>query len=295
MSHFLDFEAKSVEEAVQEACTSLHKTRGELKYDIISHGSSGIFGLVGVKKALIRVLLSEAPKLAPIDDGEPEADNGNLDFCSEEASLDVIALVDEALGQSPEPEEVIDDDDDDDLADEDEPDEPIDVDYDAVTAWVRPLIEKVVQLVSPDSIISVRSDDDNAPPCFVIEGGDSARLIGKRGQNLDALQYLIDKCVTKKFGSKIRIDVDIEGYIEKRKGDLKVLASSLAKKAQRTGKTMVINRISAQERRVVHLTLKNNKGIRTHSVGEGELRKLLIMPRKKGAPKKQKEKSDVDE
>lgn len=289
MSHFIDFEAKSVEDAVQEACNSLHKTRGELKYDIISHGSSGIFGLVGVKKALIRVLVSEGPKLAPADEGEPETDNGSLDFCSEEASLDVIALVDEALGQAPGPDTVGGED-----TAEEENEGPIDVDYAEVTAWVRPLIAQFVQLVSPDSVISDGSADEKSPPCFVIKGGDSARLIGKRGQNLDALQYLIDKCVSKKFGSKIRVDVDIEGYIEKRKGDLKALASSLAKKAQRTGKTMVINRISAQERRVVHLTLKNNKGIRTHSVGEGELRKLLIMPRKKGTSKKQKEKPVVE-
>jgi len=294
MSHFIDFEAKSVEEAVHEACNSLNKTHGELKYDIISHGSSGIFGLVGVKKALIRVLVSQTPKLAPADEGEPETDNGSLDFCSEEASLDVIALVDEALGQAPDPDTVDTTVGGEDTAEE-EDEGPIDVDYAEVTAWVRPLIAQFVQLVSPDSVISDGSADEKSPPCFVIEGGDSARLIGKRGQNLDALQYLIDKCVSKKFGSKIRVDVDIEGYIEKRKGDLKALASSLAKKAQRTGKTMVINRISAQERRVVHLTLKNNKGIRTHSVGEGELRKLLIMPRKKGASKKQKEKPGIEQ
>ncbi|NOY70414.1 MAG: KH domain-containing protein [Deltaproteobacteria bacterium] len=283
MSHFIDFEANSVDDAVQKACDSLNKTRSELKYDIISHGSSGIFGLVGVKKALIRVLVSQIPKLTPTDVGEPEADNGNLDFCSEEASLDVIALVDEALGQAPDPESTEEDL----IVDQ----EPVEVDYDEVCAWVQPLIERVIQLISPDSVISVGCGGNaSSPPCFVIEGGDSARLIGKRGQNLDALQYIIDKGIAKKFGSKIRVDVDIEGYIEKRKGDLKALASSLAKKAQRTGKTMVINRISAQERRVVHLTLKNNKGIRTHSVGEGELRKLLIIPKKKSVPKKQKEK-----
>jgi len=275
MSRFVDFEAKSVEEAIQEACSSLHKTRAELKYDIISHGSSGIFGLVGVKKALIRVTLSEPVKT---DDDRTVNEAEDSPLFSEDGGFDVSALVDETFGPVT---------DNDEASDFSEPEINGSLDNDAVVAWARPFIEMVVNMVSPESTISITNADDKNSPCFIIKGGDSARLIGKKGQTLDALQYLIDKCVFKKFGPRARVDVDVDGYIENRKADLKTLASNLAKKAQRTGKTMVINRIGAQERRIVHLALKNNKTVRTNSVGEGELRKLLIIPKKKGRTKKQ--------
>jgi len=275
MSRFVDFEAKSVEEAIQEACSSLHKTRAELKYDIISHGSSGIFGLVGVKKALIRVTLSEPVKT---DDDRTVNEAEDSPLFSEDGGFDVSALVDETFGPVT---------DNDEASDFSEPEINGSLDNDAVVAWARPFIEMVVNMVSPESTISITNADDKNSPCFIIKGGDSARLIGKKGQTLDALQYLIDKCVFKKFGPRARVDVDVDGYIENRKADLKTLASNLAKKAQRTGKTMVINRIGAQERRIVHLALKNNKTVRTNSVGEGELRKLLIIPKKKGRMKKQ--------
>lgn len=276
MSRFVDFEAKSVEEAIQEACSSLHKTRAELKYDIISHGSSGIFGLVGVKKALIRVTLSEPVKT---DDDRTVNEAEDSPLFSEDGGFDVSALVDETFGPVR--------DNECEASDFSEPEINGSLDNDAVVAWARPFIEMVVNMVSPESTISITNADDKNSPCFIIKGGDSARLIGKKGQTLDALQYLIDKCVFKKFGPRARVDVDVDGYIENRKADLKTLASNLAKKAQRTGKTMVINRIGAQERRIVHLALKNNKTVRTNSVGEGELRKLLIIPKKKGRMKKQ--------
>lgn len=276
MSSSIDFEAKSVETAILRASKELNIPREELRYDIISHGSSGIFGLVGAKKALIRVKVPDSKKpasqqeKAAIDD-----ENGTETGQSEtENMIDAAALVDEAFGPIETPPE---------------PSPKPEIDYDEVVAFINPLLQHVLRLVSPDSVITIQPDE--AGRRILIEGGDSARLIGKRGQTLDAIQYLADKVINKNFGPDAQVDIDVEGYLEKRKSELSALASRLAKKAQQTGKPMIINRINAHDRRVIHLTLKENRKVRTQSVGDGDLRKLLILPKKKAAAKKDKNKT----
>ncbi len=280
MSSSIDFEAKSVETALLQASKELNIPREELRYDIISHGSSGIFGLVGAKKALIRVKVPDGKSPVPPPEKTAVEDEGGTGKgqSEPESMMDAAALVDEAFGpiETPEPESAP---------------KPA-VDYDEAVAFINPLLQHVIRLVSPDSVITVQTDQEAAAGRrILIEGGDSARLIGKRGQTLDAIQYLVDKIINKNFGPDAQVDIDIEGYLEKRKSELTALASRLAKKAQQTGKPMIINRINAHDRRVIHLTLKENRKVRTQSVGDGDLRKLLILPKKKAAAKKDKNKT----
>ncbi|MFO7931693.1 MAG: RNA-binding cell elongation regulator Jag/EloR [Thermodesulfobacteriota bacterium] len=283
MSEYKDFEEKSVDKAVEKACGELGLKPDKLRYDIISHGSSGIFGLVGAKRAVIRVWLPEGSlsfgaaaenggnESGPDTQTEPRADTTDYDTTAS-------ALVDEAFGPS---------------ADEQEPPESIPSETEgmdpeirqSVIDWTRGFIERFLALVSPDSGISVKEEGDVIR--FEITGGDSARLIGKRGQTLDSLHYLVERGVYKQFGSSVPIEIDVEGYLEKRRTDLTELASRLAEKALQTGKPMVINRINSQDRRVVHLSLRENREVRTQSVGNGDLRKLLIMPKKKNQGKRQ--------
>lgn len=284
MSEYKDFEEKSVDKAVEKACGELGFKPDKLRYDIISHGSSGIFGLVGAKKAVIRVWLPEGSlssgaaeqnsenESAP-DTTQPETQADTTDY-----DTTASALVDEAFGPPSE---------------DQEPPESISSETQgidpeirqSVIDWTRGFIERFLALVSPDSGISVQEDGDVIR--FQITGGDSARLIGKRGQTLDSLHYLVERGVYKQFGSAVPIEIDVEGYLEKRRTDLTELASRLAEKALQTGKPMVINRINSQDRRVVHLSLRDNREVRTQSVGNGDLRKLLIMPKKKNQGKRQ--------
>ena len=274
MSAYQDFEEKSVDKAVDRACSELGIRADQLKYDIISHGSSGIFGLVGTKKAVIRVVMPEG------DDGEPSADFDPDEDVPEPEDDDktASALVDEAFGSSGQapaqasPEGQVS------AVDADKRDE--------IAGWVQGFLDRIIALVSPDSAVTV--DADSQVLRFEIKGGDSARLIGKKGQTLDAIHYLVEKGVYKQYGSTLPIEIDVEGYLEKRRSDLTSLASRLANKALQTGKPMVINRINAQDRRVVHLSLRDNREVRTQSVGSGDLRKLLIMPKKKSQAKSSK-------
>ncbi|MCF8037240.1 MAG: Jag N-terminal domain-containing protein [Desulfobacteraceae bacterium] len=278
MSAYQDFEEKSVDKAVDKACSELGIRPDQLKYDIISHGSSGIFGLVGAKKAVIRVVLPEGDAGAASAEFDPDEDVPEPEDDDKTAS----ALVDEAFGpseQSPaqaSPEGQV---------------SAVDADKRAeIVEWVQGFLDRIIALVSPDSAVSVNTDSEVLR--FEIKGGDSARLIGKKGQTLDAIHYLVEKGVYKQYGSTLPIEIDVEGYLEKRRSDLTSLASRLANKALQTGKPMVINRINAQDRRVVHLSLRDNREVRTQSVGNGDLRKLLIMPKKKSQAKSSKSGSE---
>ncbi|MGM0682029.1 MAG: RNA-binding cell elongation regulator Jag/EloR [Thermodesulfobacteriota bacterium] len=274
MSEYRDFEEKSIEKALEKACRELGVPPEKLRYDIISHGSSGIFGLVGAKKAIIRVLM---PKNKTSDESANEVKQGPGDAGKESKQEDktASALVDEAFG--PSPIEAI----------ENESEESSSPDLQgldrqglqAAVEWTNGFIDRVVALISPDSKINIKNQGDVIR--FEINGGDSARMIGKRGQTLDAIHYLVERGVYKQFGTSVPIEIDVEGYLEKRRADLTELASRLAEKARQTGKPMVINRINAQDRRVVHLNLRDNTDVRTQSVGNGDFRKLLILPKKK--------------
>ena len=300
MSQMIDFEDKNVEKAIERACNELKISRDKLRYDIISYGSSGIFGLVGAKKALIRVtppgenVSEEKTRKEQAPSGivaqEDETDDNN----------DISALVDEAFG----PEDAAQDDApvvdtpvvnladdsgiDPDASEDPETDPSTDLpapaDTEPVVQWTRKFLELSASLISPDTTVYHTINDTVIR--FQCLEGDSARLIGKRGQTLDAIQHLVDKAITKQFGSGLHVEIDVEGYLDRRKAELSELADRLADKAIQTGKPMVINRINSHDRRVVHLVLKDNKEIRTQSAGNGDLRKLLILPRKRQAGKK---------
>ena len=320
MTAYQDFEEKSVDKAVERACSDLGIKRDQLEYDIISHGSSGIFGLVGAKKAVIRVALPDSAVLPAEHDASGEKP---VSPESQGQADSVSALVDEAFGSSQDDQGVentksskssvqaprktrkqktkaaVQEDSHmpDDSADSElnkgfaeQPEAKSPADVQAAAEWVRGFLGQVLALISPDSELQVHAQEDLLR--FDIQGGDSARLIGKRGQTLDAIYYLVEKGLYKQFGGGLTLEIDVEGYLEKRRTELTALATRLAQKAEQSGKPMVINRISAQDRRLVHLSLRDNRQVRTQSVGNGDLRKLLIMPKKKNHAKQSRAKSE---
>jgi spoIIIJ-associated protein len=124
---------------------------------------------------------------------------------------------------------------------------------------------------------------------YDVKGGNPAVLIGKRGQTLEAVQYLVDKMVNQQRSSRIRVVVDVEGYWENRRNSLRDMAKKMAEKAKQSQKPITLGQMNAHDRRIVHLALKADPSVKTQSRGEGFFRKLVIFPRKE-APQKPKEK-----
>jgi spoIIIJ-associated protein len=125
--------------------------------------------------------------------------------------------------------------------------------------------------------VSLEPTDDGVAANLAIRCDASALLIGKRGQTLDAMEYLLNRIVVRE-ASAARIEVDVEGYRARRQESLIILARRMADKVRQTGKPATVDLLSPRDRRVVHLALKDEAGVTSRSQGEGFLRKLLILP-----------------
>ena len=260
MSSF-EYDGKNVDKAVKKACVELNLSQDEINYEILSHGSSGIFGLAGVKKARILVRLPEkAPEV------ETETAGPEVEISNDSKKLEPYLLNDE---------------DSDDRRLYDFPDTPRDL--------ARIVLQRIVDSITSDAKISV---EENSERIFLnVTGGNAGVLIGKKGQTLDAMQSLVEKIVNKQNntnnGDKIRVQVDVAGYLETRKSNLEKLALRLADKSKRINKPISLGQMSAYDRRIVHLALKGDSGVRTKSRGETYMRKLVIFPKKNNPQRQQ--------
>ncbi|MHC1744419.1 MAG: RNA-binding cell elongation regulator Jag/EloR [Syntrophobacteraceae bacterium] len=208
----LEIEEKSVEEAIAVACEKLKLSREQLEIEIVSKGSSGIFGIVGAKKAKIRV----TAKVAPVEAGAENA---------KRILTEILKHVD---------------------------------------------IPTVVEAEVRDGVVYLN----------IISNG-SGLLIGKRGKTLNSLQYLVSKILQREVAEGLSVVVDTEDYRTKRESSLVELAQELADKVKKSGRPLTTGPMNAQDRRIIHLALKEDPDIRTKSKGEGNLRRVVIYPVKR--------------
>ena len=121
----------------------------------------------------------------------------------------------------------------------------------------------------------------NAESVYIdIDGEDSGTIIGKRGQTLDAIQYLTSLVVNKEKETYLRVVIDAEGYREKREKTLERLANRLADKAKKSGRSVRLEPMNPYERKVIHTALQNRPEVTTRSEGEEPYRRVIIEPSK---------------
>ncbi len=113
---------------------------------------------------------------------------------------------------------------------------------------------------------------------FLVQSEDGDVLIGKDGETLEALQYLLRLAIAKRFKEGLKILVDINGYREKRRKALTIMAKRLADKVKRTGRRLKTDPLNPYERRIIHTLFKHNRNITTKSEGEGHTKKVVISP-----------------
>jgi spoIIIJ-associated protein len=133
-----------------------------------------------------------------------------------------------------------------------------------------------------DIVADVEVKEDDEQITIDIKGPETGLIIGKKGQSLDALQYIVNKILFKGQGEGEYkgkpLQLDAEGYRERRAQTLRELGLRLAEKAQQTGQAVELDPMTAADRRIVHMALANVSGIRTESEGEGIYRHLVIHP-----------------
>ncbi len=136
-----------------------------------------------------------------------------------------------------------------------------------------------VQIVQRDPADLNGYDEQDEPTLVLdIQGNDLSTLIGRRGETLDGLQYLMRLLVAKELGHYLHVVLDVEGYKAHRAQMLRQLAQRMAERVATTHKPAALEPMPANERRIVHLTLRDHPQVRTESVGMGDNRKVTIIP-----------------
>ena len=121
------------------------------------------------------------------------------------------------------------------------------------------------------------NDPEVGGPIIDLDGDDSGLLIGRRGQTLQALQFLVNLILRKQF-EDVRVALDVERYRERRESSLRDMASKVAERVVQTSRSVTLEPMSPADRRIVHTTLTDNPGVTTESTGVGDERKVTIMP-----------------
>lgn len=207
----LEFEGKTTEEAIENACHHFQLPHESLEIEIVSVGSPGLFGL-GSKPAKVRAAPREAP----------------------EADL---------VGQA------------------------------------QDILEAILDKMGEAATVVARREDDRI--ALSIESADAGLLIGKQGQTLEALQYLVGKILSKKSRKKVRLVIDIESYRARHSEALTQMALKYGEKVKKTGKPVTLNPMNPHDRRIVHLALQGDSELKTLSRGEGLYKKVVVYPIKK--------------
>ena len=123
-------------------------------------------------------------------------------------------------------------------------------------------------------------DTEAGGPVIDLAGDDSGLLIGRRGQTLQALQFLVTLIVRKRLGEDVRVVLDVENYRQRRETSLRDMAAKVASRVAQTNRSITLEPMSPADRRIIHTSLSQHPGVRTESAGEGENRKVTIMPRR---------------
>ncbi|CCY53935.1 r3H domain protein [Coprococcus sp. CAG:782] len=145
---------------------------------------------------------------------------------------------------------------------------------------IKEYIASMLDAMGIEAKINIDYDDIEGEMNIDLEGSDMGILIGKRGQTLDALQYLIRLAVNKKSESYIKVKLDTENYRARRKETLENLAKNIAFKVKRTKRSFALEPMNPYERRIIHSTLQNDKYVATKSEGEEPYRKVIVYLKK---------------
>ncbi len=314
-SKTLDIEAKTIDGAIEKACHNFGVPREKLNIEIISEGSGGFLGLMA-KKAKIRASLlsfdmdfslSSRPaakepvqtdskpvaKPEPQHEAKHEIKQGSKKETTFEtkqetrpktehriarpvASKPNVARTKPAVITPADP----------DVAFEKSPPLtlPVVVAAPATTPSAlkaRDLLAGMLSKMTFECQVTATETDDTV--ILSIAGDDSGLLIGRRGQNLDALQYILNKAINKSDAERKMIVVDSEEYRKRREASLLDMAERIREKVKKTQKPLSLSHMNAHDRRIIHLALQEDATLITKSRGEGEYRKVIVLPARKSS------------
>ena len=252
----LEIIAPTVEEAIEKGLNDLGLPRESVEIEILDEGGKGLFGL-GNRQARVRLTIKSE---------------------SDEAEVGPLAADSETLPEIHEPEPMIEEGEKD--LDEEPPFLGDDYVLDIARDVVNELLEKMKVRATVTAEYLPASDARSRVPVRVnVHGDDLSYLIGRQAETLNALQYISSLIINKEIGRSIPLIVDVEGYRTRRENQLRQLARRMADQAVSTGRRQVLEPMPANERRIVHIELRENPDVSTESIGEDPRRKVTIIPK----------------
>jgi spoIIIJ-associated protein len=253
-----EFTGKTLEEALEAAAKELGVAESELDYRVIQEAAGGFLGL-GKKDAVIEVTLkSEAAEAKAPEAVKAEAETKAAGAAEIKAAEAETAKTAETEKDSEDREELAE------VAPET---------VEEVKAYLREVISK---LGVEDIIIEEEESEKGLKLQLSCPTEGKGTIIGKRGETLDALQYLASIVVNRKTEGYARVSLDSNGYREKREKTLRQLALKIAKQVARTGRSNSLEPMNPYERRIIHSVISEFEGVSSHSVGEEPRRKVVV-------------------
>lgn len=265
--------AKTVDDAITEALIQLGVTSDRLEYEVIEKGSPGFLG-IGMKQAVIEARRKPEPEPEP----EPEEifvrpERSEIKETKKEAP---VHKKKEKAEKKPRKEKEFKE-----IKEEKKPEEP--VREETVLAEVQDVTIQAVEeflkntLTAMNMEVEIKSEIDSDGALSVnMSGEHMGILIGKRGQTLDALQYLANRVANKHQEGYVRVKLDTENYRARREETLRHLAKNIAHKVKRTRRPVALEPMNPYERRIIHSSLQSDPYVTTHSEGEEPYRKVVV-------------------
>ncbi|UCH59207.1 MAG: Jag N-terminal domain-containing protein [Anaerolineales bacterium] len=264
----LEVIAPTIEEAIANGLQDLGLTQDQVDIEILDEGSRGLFGL-GTRQARVRLSLKTPPKVDQKPSTVTSVDQAPLEEL-EELDLDEIESEMEAFdfGEEQEQESAL---------------TPVEVDFEYILEIAEDTVIELLKKMKVVAQVTAHLDDDNEyrgrPIVHVdINGKDLSILIGRQAETLTALQYISSLIVGKELGRSVTLVLDVEGYRKRREQQLRQLARRMADQALKTGRRQVLEPMPANERRLIHIELRENSSVKTESIGEEPRRKVTIIP-----------------
>ena len=246
----LEIIAPTTEEAVERGLEQLGLTEDMVEIEVLDGGSRGLLGLGG-RQSRVRLTVKSFETL--IDEHEPvfTGDADSEEITLEPSSVHAIDLAD--------------------LSEEDQQN------VKSVRSVMIELLERMRMKAEVSArYIEPQDEKDQRVVLVDVEGKDLSILIGRRSETLNALQYITGLIVSKELGRWVPLLIDIQGYRSRRERQLRQLGRRMADQAVQTGRKQTLEPMPANERRIIHLELRDHPQVFTESVGEEPYRKVTI-------------------
>ncbi len=243
----VEISAKTVEEAIELGLSELGLTRDQVEVEVVNPGRGGVLG-IGAEDARVRIVA--VPEKPPTD-----AESTPIE---EVAETPVPSVEPATVLELPDPEFA-----------------------ELATSLLRGLLDRMKVLAQVNARVGDDLAEEGEEPSLILDvtGNDLGILIGRRGETLRALQYMIRLMLSRKLERWEPVIVDVESYRVRRRRSLRQLANRMAERVAFSQQRVVLEAMPANERRIIHIALRDHPQVTTTSIGEGDHRKVTILPK----------------